>query len=78
MDRMRDQSVEVTEMAEEPVVRKKARVREEVVVGKETTQRTETIRDTVRRTEVEVERPDERESRRRSDTDYYLGLPQGL
>ena len=54
-ERMRDQTVEVTEMAEEPVVQKRARVREEVVVGKETTQRTEKVRDTVRRTEVEVE-----------------------
>ncbi|MFN7997144.1 MAG: YsnF/AvaK domain-containing protein [Bryobacteraceae bacterium] len=54
--RLRDQSVEVTEMAEEPVIQKRARVREEVVVGKETTERTETIRDKVRRTEVEVER----------------------
>jgi len=53
--RMRDQSVEVTEMAEEPVVQKRARVREEVIVGKETKQRTEHVRDTVRRTEVEVE-----------------------
>jgi len=61
---MRDQSVEVTEMAEEPVVRKRARVREEVVVGKETTQRTEKVRDTVRRTEVEVEKLAEGESRR--------------
>ena len=56
MAQMRDQSVEVTEMAEEPVVRKRARVREEVVVAKETTQRTEKVRDTVRRTEVEVEK----------------------
>jgi uncharacterized protein (TIGR02271 family) len=53
---LRDQSIEVTEMSEEPVVQKRARVREEVVVGKETNQRTEKVRDTVRRTEVEVER----------------------
>ncbi|MDQ1470933.1 MAG: hypothetical protein QOJ99_2413 [Bryobacterales bacterium] len=52
---LRDQTVEVTEMAEEPVVAKRARVREEVVVGKEATERTETIRDNVRHTEVEVE-----------------------
>jgi uncharacterized protein (TIGR02271 family) len=52
---LREQSVEVTEMAEEAVVQKRARVREEVVVGKETTQHTEQIRDKVRRTEVEVE-----------------------
>ena len=47
--------IEVTEMAEEPVVGKRSRVVEEVTVGKETTQRTETIRDTVRRTDVDVE-----------------------
>jgi uncharacterized protein (TIGR02271 family) len=52
---LRDQSIEVTEMSEEPVVQKRARVREEVVVGKEATERTETVRDNVRRTEVEVE-----------------------
>jgi uncharacterized protein (TIGR02271 family) len=52
---LRDQTIEVTEMAEEPVVGKRARVREEVVVGKEATERTETVRDNVRRTEVEVE-----------------------
>ena len=47
--------VEVTATAEEPVVSKQARVVEEVVVGKEVSERTETVRDTVRRTEVEVE-----------------------
>ena len=53
---LRDQSIEVHEVTEEPVVQKRARVREEVVVGKETNTRTEKVRDTVRRTEVEVER----------------------
>jgi len=48
-------TIEVTEMAEEAVIAKQARVVEEVVVGKEATQRTETVQDTVRRTEVEVE-----------------------
>jgi uncharacterized protein (TIGR02271 family) len=46
--------VEVRETAEEPVVAKTARVAEEVVVGREATARTETVRDTVRREEVEV------------------------
>ena len=46
--------VEVRETAEEPVVAKTARVTEEVVVGREATERTETVRDTVRREEVEV------------------------
>ena len=52
---LRDQTIEVTETAEEPVIAKRARVTEEVVVGKEATDRTETVRDTVRHTEVEVE-----------------------
>jgi uncharacterized protein (TIGR02271 family) len=46
---------EVTERVEQPVVQKQARVVEEVVVGKETTERTETVRDTVRQTEVQVD-----------------------
>jgi uncharacterized protein (TIGR02271 family) len=55
LSKLRDQTVEVTETVEEPVVSKRAIVREEVVVGKETTERTETIRDNVRRTEVRVD-----------------------
>ncbi|HSU33831.1 MAG TPA: YsnF/AvaK domain-containing protein [Bryobacteraceae bacterium] len=51
----RDNVVEVQEYAEEAVVAKTARVVEEVVVGKETTHRTENVRDTVRHTEVNVE-----------------------
>jgi uncharacterized protein (TIGR02271 family) len=54
--RVHDEVIEVTETAEEPVVGKTARVVEEVVVGKEATERTETIRDTVRRSDVNVER----------------------
>jgi len=53
-------AIEVTEMNEEAVVSKEARVVEEVIVGKETTERTETIRDTVRRTDVEVEKTAEK------------------
>jgi len=51
----KEQSFEMTERAEQAVVSKQARVIEEVVIGKETTQRTETINDTVRRTDVKVE-----------------------
>ena len=47
--------IEVTETAEEPVVSKEARVVEEVRVGKTATDRTETVRDTVKKTEVEVQ-----------------------
>lgn len=48
-------TIEVTETDEEPVVSKEARVVEEVVVHKEAQERTETVRDTVRRTDVDVE-----------------------
>lgn len=48
-------TIEVRERAEEPVVSKQARVVEEVVVGKDTTERTETIRDAIRRTDVDVQ-----------------------
>jgi uncharacterized protein (TIGR02271 family) len=49
-------TIELTETAEEAVAAKEARVVEEVVVSKEATERTQTIEDTVRRTDVEVER----------------------
>ncbi|MCU1295087.1 MAG: hypothetical protein JWP08_3937 [Bryobacterales bacterium] len=50
-----DKVIEVQEYAEEPVVTKQARVVEEVRVAKESAQRTETVRDSVRHTEVDVE-----------------------
>ena len=50
-----DRTIELTETAEEAVISKNARVVEEVLVGKDATEHTETINDTVRRTEVEVE-----------------------
>ncbi|MBC6609931.1 DUF2382 domain-containing protein [Hymenobacter sp. BT507] len=48
-------NIEVTESAERAVVGKEARVVEEVTLGKEVTEREETIHDTVRKTEVDVE-----------------------
>jgi uncharacterized protein (TIGR02271 family) len=50
-----ERTIDVTTHREEPVVAKEARVKEEIVVRKEGDQRTETVRDSVRRTEVEVE-----------------------
>ena len=50
-----ERTVDVTTHSEEPVISKEARVKEEVVVRKEADQRTETVQDTVRHTEVEVE-----------------------
>jgi stress response protein YsnF len=47
--------IEMTETAEVPVVNKEARVVEEVSLGKEVSERTETVSDTVRKTEVDIE-----------------------
>ena len=54
-DKLQNQSIEVHEMAEEAVVGKTARVVEEVYVGKETTDRTQQVKDTIRKTQLEVE-----------------------
>lgn len=56
---------DVTTRAEEAVVGKESRVVEEVVVGKNVTEREETVRDTVRRTDVEVEDIDSDQTRSR-------------
>lgn len=53
-DSFTDKTVEMTESAEEAVVAKTARVVEEVGLRKEATDRTETVRDTVRREDVEI------------------------
>jgi uncharacterized protein (TIGR02271 family) len=47
--------IEITESAERAVVGKEAHVVEEVSLGKEVTEREQTIHDTVRKTEVDVE-----------------------
>ena len=54
-DAFRDRTIDVQTRQEEAVVGKEARVKEEVVVRKEADQRTQTVRDNVRRTEVDVE-----------------------
>jgi uncharacterized protein (TIGR02271 family) len=63
----RERTVEADERAEEAMIAKQARVKEELVVKKDVGQRTETVSDKVRRTEVEVDdgrsqpgRPNER------------------
>jgi len=60
MDRsaLQDRDIELTERSEIPVVNKEARVVEEVRISKEVSERDETIRDTVRSTEVDVDRLD--------------------
>lgn len=54
-DAFKEGTFDVTTKTEVPVVAKEARVVEEVVVGKEMTEHTETVRDTVKRTDVEVD-----------------------
>ena len=58
-DVLTEVAVEVVETAEVPVVGKRARLREEVVVRTERAQRIETVRATVRRDEVEIRQPGE-------------------
>ena len=53
-DSFTDKTIEMTEMAEEAVVSKTARVVEEIGLRKEVSDRVETVRDTVRKDEVEV------------------------
>lgn len=50
-----EKTIEVTATREQPVISKQARVVEEIVVGKSEREREEVVRDTVRRTKLEVE-----------------------
>ncbi|MBL6076773.1 YsnF/AvaK domain-containing protein [Belnapia sp. T18] len=54
-DAFRERTIEATETAEEAVIAKEARVKEEVVIRKTADDETRTVQDTVRRTEVEIE-----------------------
>jgi uncharacterized protein (TIGR02271 family) len=51
-----EKTIEVTETAEEPVITKSVHIAEEVVIRKEATDSVRTLRDKVRRQQVEVER----------------------
>jgi len=56
LNALHDETLEVTETREEAVVQKQARVVEEVVVRKDVENQSKKIKDTVRRTDVEVDR----------------------
>lgn len=58
-DTLVEKTVEATDTSEVPVVWKSVRLREEVVLRVESSERSETVRDTVRHDEVEIERRDE-------------------
>ncbi|HUP11003.1 MAG TPA: YsnF/AvaK domain-containing protein, partial [Niastella sp.] len=59
-----ERDIELTERAEVPVVNKEARVVEEIRVSKDVNEREETVRDTVRRTEVDVDNLDKSDKTR--------------
>lgn len=66
---LRDGVIEVRENSEEVVAQKVARVTEEIQVGKQVTERQETVRDTVRHTDVRVEEVGDHAMANRLDTD---------
>ena len=69
-DAFQEKTIEVTETDEEAVVSKEARVTGEVVVDKDVEERTETVREKVRRTEVDVDETGGRTTSGRAYTDY--------
>jgi len=60
----REETVEVSATSERPVVSKEARVTEEVALRKQTGEREEVVRDTLRRKDVEVETVKEQPKKR--------------
>ncbi len=58
LNTFKEGTIEMTEYAEVPVVSKTATVVEEISVGKEVNERMETVKDTVRKTDVDVEKID--------------------
>lgn len=66
-DKSDDMVIEITETKEEPVIGKQERVVEEIVIGKTTEEHTETVRDTLRRKDVELERTGNQERLREED-----------
>lgn len=69
----REGDIELTEHAERAVVAKEARVVEEVTVGKQVDEHDEVIRDTVRKTEVDVEQLGTTDKTRTTDTGLTSG-----
>jgi uncharacterized protein (TIGR02271 family) len=70
----RDRTIDAEERSEEAVISKDARVKEEVVVKKNVEDRTQTVQDTVRRTEVDVD--DDRTNRSVQGTSDKINPPR--
>jgi len=69
LQNFQERDIEMVERAEVPVVNKEARVVEEVSIAKNVEERNETIQDTVRKTEVDVENLEGDSTRSRLDSD---------
>jgi stress response protein YsnF len=69
MENFKEGSFEMHEMREEPVVDKDARVVEDVTIDKDVRERDETVRGTVRKTEVDIEGTEGRRQTGRMDFD---------
>jgi len=67
---VREGEIKVTTRAEEAVVAKQARVVEEVEIGKTVSEHEQTVRDTVRRTDVDVEQVDTDVAVDRNDSSF--------
>jgi stress response protein YsnF len=63
----KEQDIKITEHSEEAVVNKEARVVEEINIHKDVEERDETIRGTVRDTEVDIDKLDPNDPRRRNN-----------
>jgi stress response protein YsnF len=72
-DILTEVTVEIVETEEVPTVEKRLRLREEIVVRTERAQRIETVKETVRRDEVEIQQP----SRKRGSQNFLLGTTEG-
>jgi stress response protein YsnF len=70
MANFQERDIELTERAEVPVVNKEARVVEEIRVSKDVEERQETVRDSVRSTEVDIENLSDADRRNVSGTGY--------
>lgn len=66
LENFHEETIEMNEYGEEAMVSKKARVVEEVRVGKEVHEREETIHETERKTEVDIENVEDEEKFERS------------
>ncbi|GAA4409940.1 hypothetical protein GCM10023187_33940 [Nibrella viscosa] len=68
LNAFKEGEIEVTERAEIPIVNKEARVVEEVKVSKTVEERDETVRETARKTEVDVDKMQSDKNRMTGDT----------